>query len=158
MGFPIRMSDWRWWEIGLFTAAAALFAAAAAANMGPLFFAGGRSTVAGAVCSYLYLVAWALAAGFLKDRAAWVYTAFAVRCGAVLFAVLAIAVSAGNGYGLLSAACVMPYAVFVSVYGGLFEAAWVYYFLLLVQAGIATILFFRLRRKRRAAEEDYPWA
>lgn len=152
----IRVNDWKWWEVGLFIAAAVLFAAAVAANVGPLFFGGGSSTIPGAVCSYLYLVAWALAAGFLKDRAAWVYTTFAVRCGAAVLTALAIAVSAGNDYGPLSALCVVLYAVFVSVYGGLFEAAWVYYLLLLVQAGIAAALFCRLWSKRKEAEAYYP--
>ena len=64
-----KTGDWRPWEAGLLVAVGALFAAAAAANVGPLFFGGGDTSIPGAIFSYLYLAAWVLAACLLRDRA-----------------------------------------------------------------------------------------
>lgn len=155
-----KTGDWRPWEAGLLVAVGALFAAAAAANVGPLFFGGGDTSIPGAIFSYLYLAAWVLAACLLRDRAGWVYAAFAVRWAAALSAALSVATLALDGDGPFSIACVMLYAVFVSVYGGLFSAAWIYYLLLLVQAAVASLLLFRLRRRWRREEETegyYTW-
>lgn len=140
------------WEDRVFIAAVVLFGAAAAVNVGPLFWNGGI-TVLGAVCSWLYLAVWFSAAVFLRDRAGWVRTALAVRWSAAASVLLALAATASGGAGMLSSVCVVPYAVFIAVYGGLGRTAWVYYALLSLQALVALGLFVRLRKKRREAEE-----
>lgn len=136
------------WERRVSAAAAVLFAAAAAVNAGPLF-CGGGVTALGAVCSRLYLAVWFSAAVFLRNRAGWVRAACIVRWTAAASVLLGAAASGGDG--LFSALCVVPYAVFISVYGGLGRRAWVYFVLLSVQALVASGLSLRLRRKRRAA-------
>lgn len=140
------------WEDRVFIAAVVLFAAAAAANAGPMFWNGGI-TIPGAVCSWLYLAVWFSAAVFLRNRAGWVRTALIARWSAVAAVLLALAVTASGSANMLASVCVLPYAVFIAVYGGLGRAGWVYYALLALQAMIAAGLFVRLRKKRRKAGE-----
>lgn len=142
----------RQWENGLFIAVVLLFTASMAANVGPLFW-NGEITALGAVCSWLYLAAWSLAAAVLRNRAGWVCTAFAVRWSAVAAVFLALAVSASGGVSVLASACLAPYAVFISVYGGLARKAWISFALLAGQALIASGFFVRLRRRGAGAKE-----
>ncbi len=141
-------ADWEKWEDGLMIAITAFFAASIAANVGLFFSVRKTPSVPGAAFSWLYVVSWFAGALLLRNRAAWVRAVRAVRWAAVGAILLGIAAGAGGGMGLLSALCVMPYAVLVSPYSGLSQPAWVSYFLPLVQAAAASLLSRRLRRKR----------
>lgn len=139
------------WENRLAIAAAVCFAAAIAANVGAFFSPRGTPSPLGTACSWLYAVFWTPAAVFLRDRTRWVRTVLIVRWTAVGAILLGIAAGAGGGTGWFSALCVMPYAVFTSVYLGLSREAWLLYLLPLAQAAAASLLFRRLRRRQRAA-------
>lgn len=141
-------ADWEKWENRLMIAVAVFFAAAVIANVGLFFSVRKTPSFFGAAFSWLYLLSWFLAAILLRDRARWVRAVRIVRWTAVGAILLGIAAGAGGGMGLLSAAGVMPYALFISAYSGLSQRAWVSYLLLLVQAVTALLLSRRLRRKR----------
>ena len=140
-------ADWEKWEDRLSIAVAVFFAAAIAANVGLFFSVRKTPSFFGAAFSWLYALSWFPAAILLRNRAKWVRAVSIVRWTAVGAILLGIAAGAGGGLGLLSAVCVMPYAVFTSAYSGLSQGAWVSYFLPLAQAVTASLLARRLRRK-----------
>ena len=98
------------------------------------------------------MTSWFPAAILLRDRERWIRAARIVRWTAVWSILLGIAAGASGGMGLFSAVCVMPYAVFTSLYSGLSQPAWVSYALPLAQAAAASLLFRRLRRKKGERE------
>lgn len=136
------------WENRLALAVAVFFAGAIVCNLRLFFSVCKTPSFFGAAFSWLYAASWLPAAVLLRRRAEWLRAAWAVRWAAVGCIILGIAASAGGGMGVFSAVCVMPYAVFTSVYAGLAPAAWMNYGLPLAQAVVVTVLFRRLRRGR----------
>lgn len=142
-------ADWDRWADRLSIAVAVFFAAAIVLNIGLFFSARKTPSLPGAAFSWLYLISWSLAAIVLRNRTRWVRAARAVRWAAVAAILLGLAAGASGGMGFLSALCVMPYAVFTSVYSGLSLGAWVNYVLPLVQAATVSLLSRRLRRRKQ---------
>ena len=145
-------SDWEKWGDRLSVATAVFFAGAIASNVGLFFSVRKTPSFFGAAFSWLYVTSWFPAAILLRDRERWIRAARIVRWTAVWSILLGIAAGASGGMGLFSAVCVMPYAVFTSLYSGLSQPAWVSYALPLAQAAAASLLFRRLRRKKGERE------
>lgn len=142
-------ADWEKWEDGLIFAMAVFFAGAVAANVGLFFSVRKTPSLPGAAFSWLYAVSWFPGALLLRNRERWLRAVRIVRWAAVGAILLGMIAAAAGGLGLLSALCVMPYAVFTAPYSGLSQPAWVSYVLPLAQAVTASVLSRRLRRKRR---------
>lgn len=140
-------ANWDKWENGLAVAVAVCFAGAVLCNVGLFFSARKTPSLPGTAFSWAYTASWFLGALLLRNRGDLLRIAGIVRWTAVAAIFLGIAVSGGTG--VLSALCVMPYALFVSAYAGLSQRAWVSYLLSLAQAVTAALLSRRLRRKRR---------
>ena len=145
-------SDWEKWGDRLSVATAVFFAGAIASNVGLFFSVRKTPSFLGAAFSWLYVTSWFPAAILLRDRERWIRAARIVRWTAVWSILLGIAAGASGGMGLFSAVCVMPYAVFTSLYSGLSQPAWVSYALPRAQAAGASLLFRRLRRKKGERE------
>lgn len=139
-------ANWDKWENGLAIAVAVCFAGAVLCNVGLFFSVRKTPSFFGAVFSWAYVVSWPLGALLLRNRGDVLRLAVIVRWAAVAAMVLGIAASGGTG--IFSALCVMPYALFVSAYTGLSQAAWLSYLLALAQAVTAALLVRRLRRRR----------
>lgn len=139
-------ANWDKWENGLAIAVAVCFAGAVLCNVGLFFSVQKTPSFFGTAFSWLYVVLWWPAALLLRNRGDVLRLAVIVRRAAVAAMVLGIAASGGTG--IFSALCVMPYALFVSAYAGLSQAAWLSYLLALAQAVTAALLVRRLRRRR----------
>lgn len=139
-------ANWDKWENGLAIAVAVCFAGAVLCNVGLFFSVRKTPSLPGAVFSWAYVVSWPLGALLLRNRGDVLRLAVIVRWAAVAAMVLGIAASGGTG--IFSALCVMPYALFISAYAGLSQAAWLSYLLPLAQAVTAALLVRRLRRRR----------
>lgn len=144
-------ADWGIWEDRLARATGILLLLASGANAGRFFTVRKGPTLLGASLSWLYMGAWFLAALLLRDRERWVQWTHALRWTAVWSILLALMVSAGSEVSLFSSFCTVPYALFISAYYGLPPKAWLYYALPLVQAVITTLLFRRLRKRKKEA-------
>ncbi len=142
-------ANWEKWEDRLAIAAEGLFAAAVAANVGRFFSVRKDPSLLGAVCSWLYLITWVLAAILLRNRTKWIRTVLIVRWTGVAAVLLAFAASASGSVNSFSSVCVIPYAAFISAYSGLSQEAWLYYLLLFAQALAASGLSRRLRRRQK---------
>lgn len=139
-------ANWDKWENALAIAVAACFAGAVLCNVGLFFSVRKTPSLPGAAFSWAYVVLWPLGALLLRNRGDVLRLAVIVRWTAAAAAALGVAASGGTG--VLSALCVMPYALFLSAYAGLSRAAGLSYLLILAQAAAAALLFRRLRRKR----------
>ena len=95
-------ANWEKWEDRLAIAAEGLFAAAVAANVGRFFSVRKDPSLLGAVCSWLYLITWVLAAILLRNRTKWIRTVLIVRWTGVAAVLLAFAASASGSCRAIS--------------------------------------------------------